>query len=101
MASGIRSSPGSARVFSSRVARTDLGELTSVAQSYRQMTTIAQTITSELVTPATSPPAFGDAVRKLNDAATPSNTEEAGISERSDIDTSQLCVPEPINLATP
>src|SRR5580765_4774896 len=68
MASGIGSSPGRARVFSSRVAATDRHELASVAQSYRQMTTTAQIITSVLVTAATSPPAFGEAVTKLNDA---------------------------------
>jgi len=42
--------------------------LASVAQSHRRMTTIAQTITSVLVTAATSPPAFGEAVTKLNEA---------------------------------
>jgi len=68
MARGIRSSPGSTRAFSWRVARTDLSELASVAQSHCQVTAIAQTITSVLVAAVTTPSAFGEAVTKLNDA---------------------------------
>jgi hypothetical protein len=82
MASGIRSSPGSVRIFSSRVARTDLGELTSVAQLHRQTMTIAQTITSAPVTVATSPPAFGEAVTKLNDACHRENNTAGNSRDR-------------------
>jgi hypothetical protein len=92
MASGIRSSPGSARIFSSRVAPTDLGELANLAQLQRQTITIAQTITSVLVTAATSPPAFGEAVTKLNDACHRENNT-AGNSAIKDARTLPIAIP--------